>query len=302
MDNIKEELLKCCELTYFDEPMFRHTSFEIGGKAKYFVVPKNFKELISLINLIKSNNIEYFILGNGSNLLVSDKGFEGLIISTKELKGIELANEDTLLIGSGAKMRDISNFALENELTGFEFASGIPGSIGGAVCMNAGAYDGEIKDVLESIIAVDEKAEIYVISKEELNLDYRQSNIKEKNLIVFSVKLKLKKGKYEEIKAKIDDLDYKRSSKQPLEYPSSGSTFKRPKGYFAGKLISDAGLQGFNIGGAEVSTKHAGFIINKDNASASSVHKLIKHIISTVDKKFSVKLEPEVKFLGEFDD
>lgn len=298
--NIKEELLKICPETSFNESMKEHTTFKVGGEAKYFSSPSEINELISLIKFAKENNIEYFILGKGSDLLVSDSGFAGLIISTKNFSNISLLNETTLEVGAGLKMRDISDFALENNLTGFEFAAGIPGSLGGAVFMNAGAYDGEMKDVLVSVKVLEANLNVKELDLSELDFSYRFSNINEKKRIVLSAKISLKKGEYEKIKEKVEELDFRRKDKQPLDYPSAGSTFKRPKGYFAGKLISDANLQGFCIGDACVSTKHAGFIINRKNALAKDVYSLIKHVQNIVFEKFGVELEPEVKFLGEF--
>lgn len=283
------------------EDMSKHITFKAGGKARFYVEVESEEELIKFIKYCQKANLNYFILGRGSDLLVSDKGYEGIIISTIYLNKIKLLGKNIIEADAGATMADIALFSLENELSGFEFASGIPGTLGGAVFMNAGAYDGEMKDILLEIKVLEEDLSISYIEASKLDLAYRYSNIEKKKQIVLAARLQLQKGKYEEIRAKINDLDFRRRDKQPLEYPSAGSTFKRPKGYFAGKLISDSGLMGYKIGDAEVSTKHAGFVINKGSASASDIYKLICYIQKVVKEKYNVELEREVRLLGEFD-
>lgn len=283
------------------EDMSKHITFKAGGKARFYVEVESEEELINFIKYCQKANLNYFILGRGSDLLVSDKGYDGIIISTIYLNKIRLLGKNIIEADAGATLADIALFSLENELSGFEFASGIPGTLGGAVFMNAGAYDGEIKDILLEIKVLEEDLSISYIEASKLDLAYRYSNIEKKKQIVLAARLQLQKGKYEEIRAKINDLDFRRRDKQPLEYPSAGSTFKRPKGYFAGKLISDSGLMGYKIGYAEVSTKHAGFVINKGSASASDIYKLICYIQKVVKEKYNVELEREVRLLGEFD-
>lgn len=283
------------------EDMSKHITFRAGGKARFYVEVESEEELIKFIKYCQKANLNYFILGRGSDLLVSDKGYEGIIISTIYLNKIKLLDKNIIEADAGATLADIALFSLENELSGFEFASGIPGTLGGAVFMNAGAYDGEMKDILLEIKVLEEDLSISYIEASKLDLAYRYSNIEKKKQIVLAARLQLQKGKYEEIRAKINDLDFRRRDKQPLEYPSAGSTFKRPKGYFAGKLISDSGLMGYKIGDAEVSTKHAGFVINKGSASASDIYKLICYIQKVVKEKYNVELEREVRLLGEFD-
>ena len=282
------------------EDMSKHITFKAGGKARFYIEVDTEEELVKLVKYCKENKLKYFILGNGSDLLVSDKGYDGIIISTIKLKDMRIIDKNSIEVSAGVLMSDIAKFTLENELSGFEFASGIPGTLGGAVFMNAGAYDGEMKDILTEVKILEDDLSIAYIDASLLDLSYRYSNIEEKNRVVLAARLRLKKDKYNNIKFKMDDLEFKRKEKQPLEYPSAGSTFKRPKGYFAGKLISDVGLMGYHIGDAGVSTKHAGFVINKGNASASEIYSLICHIQKEVTEKFGVELEREVRLLGEF--
>ena len=285
---------------YKEEPMKKHTTFRVGGKADYFIVPKTIEEVKNVVALCKETDMPYYILGNGSNLLVSDKGYRGVIIQIyKEMNEICIEG-DQIKVQAGALLSKIGSAALEASLTGFEFASGIPGTIGGAVVMNAGAYGGEMKDVLEEVTALTPEGEAIVLRKEELELGYRTSIIAKKDYIVLEAKLKLEKGEKDAIKGRMDELKLQRTTKQPLEYPSAGSTFKRPEGYFAGKLIQDAGLRGFQVGGAQVSEKHCGFVINKDHATAADVWELMCQVRAIVKEKFGVELEPEVKRLGEF--
>ncbi|MGP4107562.1 UDP-N-acetylmuramate dehydrogenase [Virgibacillus sp. L01] len=275
-----------------------HTYTRLGGKADFFVTPETYEQVKEIVKLSIEDDIPFTLLGNGSNLIVKDGGIRGIVLNLKQLTSIETTGT-TIVAQSGARIIDVSGEALSRTLTGLEFACGIPGSVGGALFMNAGAYGGEIKDVLESAIVVDRNGDLFTLSADELDLEYRSSNIPEKGYIVLEATFSLKVGNYEEIKAVMDDLTFKRESKQPLEYPSCGSVFKRPPGYFAGKLIQDSGLQGQEIGGAQVSLKHAGFIVNKDGASAEEYIGLIHFVQDTVKDKFGVNLEREVKIIGE---
>ena len=285
---------------YVDEPMKKHTTFRVGGPADYFITPKTKEEVKELIALCKEFDMPYYVLGNGSNLLVSDKGYRGVIIQIyKEMNQIEIDGEN-INVQAGALLSRIGNAALEAELSGFEFAAGIPGTMGGAGVMNAGASGGEMKDILVSATVLTPEGEIITLINEELELGYRTSIIAKKSYIVLEAVVALQKGDKEAIKARMDELRTQRTTKQPLEYPSAGSTFKRPEGYFAGKLIQDAGLRGFQVGGAQVSEKHCGFVINKENATAADVLELMNQVATIVKDKFGVELEPEVKRLGEF--
>lgn len=285
---------------YKDEPMRKHTTFRIGGNADYFVVPKTEEEIRNVIRLCKEERMPYYILGNGSNLLVSDKGYRGVIIEICKKMNEIFVEGNFLKVQAGALLSKVGSAALDAGLAGFEFASGIPGTMGGAVFMNAGAYGGEMKDILTEVTVLDENNEVRVLKKEELELGYRTSIVAKKGYVVLSAKVELKKGDQMEIRERMNELKVQRTTKQPLEYPSAGSTFKRPEGYFAGKLIADAGLRGFQVGGAQVSEKHCGFVINKENATAADIVELMRQIIERVQTKFGVKLEPEVKKLGEF--
>lgn len=275
-----------------------YTYTRLGGTADYFVTPENYEEVQQVIRLAREENLPFTMLGNGSNLIIKDGGIRGIVMNLRNLNQIKTEGEK-LIAQSGARIIDASREALAASLAGLEFACGIPGSVGGALFMNAGAYGGEIKDVLESAIVATKTGELLNLNAGELDLDYRTSNIPENGYIVLEATFALKKGDPAEIKAIMDDLTEKRESKQPLEYPSCGSVFKRPPGYFAGKLIQDSGLQGKSIGGAEVSTKHAGFIVNKDNASADEYIALIEYVQKTVKEKFGVQLEREVRIIGE---
>ena len=285
---------------YIEEPMKKHITFRVGGPADYFVMPKSVEEIKAVVALCREENIPYYILGNGSNLLVGDKGFRGVVIQIyREMSAIEVDGE-MIRVQAGALLSRVGSAALEAELQGFEFASGIPGTMGGAVVMNAGAYGGEIKDVIVDATVLTPEGKVLVLKKEDLELGYRTSVIAKKDYIVLEANLQLKKGNKEEIRARMDELKVQRVTKQPLEYPSAGSTFKRPEGYFAGKLIQDAGLRGFQVGGAQVSEKHCGFVINKGNATAADVAELINQVSEKVMEEFGVRLEPEVKRIGEF--
>lgn len=291
---LKEEQVKK------DEPMKSHTTFRVGGPADYFVTPQTAEEVAKVIEVCTQEKVPYYIVGNGSNLLVSDKGYEGVIIQIyKQMNQVKVEGAQ-IHAQAGALLSMIAKRALDAELTGFEFAAGIPGTLGGACVMNAGAYGGEMKDVLKSVTVLTDKGEVKTLAKEELELGYRTSVIAKKGYIVLEAVLELQKGEKEKIQAVMDDLKERRVTKQPLEYPSAGSTFKRPEGYFAGKLIQDAGLRGFQVGGAQVSEKHCGFVINKDQATASDVMNLMNQVSDKVYEEFGVRLQPEVKRLGEF--
>lgn len=288
------------EKILLDEPMKKHITFRVGGPADYFVIPSTVEEVKSIVELCKKEGMPYYILGNGSNLLVGDKGYRGVMIQIyKEMSSIEVEGE-VIRVQAGALLSRIGVTALEAELQGFEFAAGIPGTMGGAVVMNAGAYGGEMKDILVDVTVLTPDGEIIVLKNEELELGYRTSIIAKKDYIVLEATVKLTKGNKEDIRGRMDELKVQRTTKQPLEYPSAGSTFKRPTGYFAGKLIQDAGLRGFQVGGAQVSEKHCGFVINKDNATAADVVELMKQVADKVHAEFGVTLEPEVKRIGEF--
>lgn len=282
------------------EPMSKHTTFRIGGPADFYLCPHSTKEVQQTVQICKEENLPYFILGNGSNLLVSDKGYRGVIIQLwKNFSDISV-KDCCITAKAGALLSKVAAEALEEGLTGMEFASGIPGTIGGAVFMNAGAYGGEMKDIIKEVKVLDDQGEIRVLSNEEMKLGYRTSIVKEKGYTVLSAVLQLKKGDVSVIRETMEDLKNRRTSKQPLDMPSAGSTFKRPEGYFAGKLIMDSGLRGFSMGGAQVSEKHCGFVVNKGGATAEDVTALIREVQRRVKEKFGVELETEVRFLGEF--
>lgn len=283
-----------------DEPMKKHTTFRIGGPADYFVTVQSKDEIREILLLCKREQIPYYILGNGSNLLVGDKGYRGVVIQICKRMNEIRTEENKIYAQAGALLSKIAAQALSNSLTGFEFASGIPGTLGGAVMMNAGAYGGEMKHVLESADVLTPEGEFLTLSLEELELGYRTSVVATKGYTVLGATIALEKGNPEEIKAYMDDLKGRRITKQPLEYASAGSTFKRPEGYFAGKLIQDSGLKGYSVGDAQISEKHSGFVINRGNASAKDVLALIEHVQEIVEEKFGVHLETEVKRIGEF--
>lgn len=284
-----------------DEPMKRHTTFRIGGPADYFLLPSSEEELSGILKICKNEELPYFILGNGSNLLVSDEGYRGVIIQLYRNYGDITVKGNEIHATAGALLSQIAAAAKNASLTGFEFAGGIPGTLGGAVVMNAGAYGGEMKDVLKEVTVMNQDGEILTIPADKLELGYRTSIIKTAGYIVLEAVISLKKGNIEEITALSRKLSAQRIEKQPLEYPSAGSTFKRPEGYFAGKLIMDSNLRGYRVGGAQVSEKHCGFVINAGGATAEDVSILMKNVTDIVYEKFGVKLEPEVKFLGKFD-
>ena len=280
-----------------NEPMRAHTTFKIGGEADIFIIPASPAALISAVKKCTGLEIPYFILGNGSNLLVSDGGIEGAVISLAGINGIS-AEGEKITCGAGAMLSSVCLKALSLSLTGLEFAYGIPGTAGGALYMNAGAYGGQMADVIESAECLTASGEIKNLKKEDMRLGYRSSVFKKGGLIIISLTLALKKGDKAEIKAEMDELLNRRKQKQPLEYPSAGSTFKRPEGYFAGALIEKNGLKGLTVGGAQVSEKHAGFVINRGGATAADVKALIGKIQKTVFENDGVMLEPEVIFTG----
>ena len=283
-----------------NEPMTSHTTFRIGGPADYFVMPETVEELANVLKLCKEENTPYFILGNGSNLLVGDKGFRGVVIQLyKNFDGLSM--EGTKITAkSGAMLIRVAKEAGKAGLTGLEFASGIPGTIGGAMVMNAGAYGGEMKDVVTSVTVLTKDGDIKTLSGDEMNFRYRGSVVEDEGYIVLEAVMELKEGNLEEIQARMDELSVQRRTKQPIEYPSAGSTFKRPEGYFAGKLIQDAELRGYQVGGAQVSEKHCGFVINAGGATAADVMQLMQDVSDKVMEQFGVTLEPEVKRIGEF--
>lgn len=284
----------------FDERMDKHTTFKIGGPAQCLIKVKSKEQMALLVKHLVQQGKEYYILGNGSNLLVSDKGYQGVMLTCGEDMSQIRVDGTKIYAGAGAMLSKVAMTACREGLKGMEFAAGIPGTVGGAVVMNAGAYGGEICQIIESAQLVDTDGNIINLSKEELKLGYRTSILKEKPLVCVSALFNLAEGNADEIKKTIDDLNAQRREKQPLEFPSAGSTFKRPEGYFAGKLIMDAGLRGYQVGGARVSDKHCGFVINAGNATASDVKSLMEDVSRIVYEKFNVTLEPEVCMIGEF--
>ena len=299
MCKIFEEILGA-ENVFTDELMSKHTTFKIGGPADFFLTPQNEEQLKKAYLAAKQAELPVLILGNGSNLLVGDKGIRGVVICLfKKMDSIEFCGEK-LVAGCGVPMSRVSNAALKAELGGFEFASGIPGTVGGGVYMNAGAYGFELKDIIETVRYMDSEGNISELTCDECEFGYRESIFEKKGYIVLGCTFKLKKDNADVIREKINDYAQRRNTKQPIEKPSAGSVFKRPEGYFAGALIENANLKGFSIGGAQVSEKHAGFIVNTGGATARDILDLIKHIQAVVYEKNGVKLETEVKLVGEF--
>ncbi len=294
------------ENIYTDEPMSRHTTFKAGGAADLFVEIMSERELSGALGAFASEGLTlagggFYILGNGSNLLVSDKGLrEPVLHISKEFNKIARDGE-TLLCEAGCTLAAIAKYALDNSLAGFEFAAGIPGCLGGAIVMNAGAYDGEMKQVVKSVRLMTDTGEVIEKGAEEMRFSYRHSLLKEESFIVLGAAISLTQGNFGDIKARMDDLAFRRRDKQPLEYPSAGSTFKRPEGYFAAKLIQDAGLRGFSVGDAQVSEKHCGFIVNKGSATAAQIYALIKEVQRRVRESSGVNIETEVICLGDFE-
>lgn len=283
-----------------DEKLSKHTTFRVGGPADFLVQVDSVESLQKVYLLCKEHKIPYYIIGNGSNLLVGDLGFRGVIIEICNKMNKVSCERDVITAEAGALLSKVARVALDHELTGLEFAAGIPGTLGGATVMNAGAYGGEMKDVIVSVTVLNEAGNMEEIPVESLALGYRTSNIERNHMIVLEVKLQLAEGNKESIQGRMDELKVQRVTKQPLEYPSGGSTFKRPEGYFAAKLIDDTGLRGFQVGGAQVSEKHCGFVINKGDATAQDIIDLMSEVSQRVEAKYSVTLEPEIKRIGEF--
>lgn len=283
----------------FDEPMSRHTTFRIGGNADAFINASSSEEIVSVISYCLEHHIPYMCMGNGSNMLVSDKGIRGVVISIGSNMSEVQVVDNMIYAEAGALMSKIASAALGAELSGFETLSGIPGTVGGGIYMNAGAYGGEIKSVLKNVTFISKNNDIVTMDTDQLELGYRHSIFETNGGIIVKCCLELKKGNKNEISAAMKEYSKRRNEKQPLSMPSAGSTFKRPEGHFAGKLIQDAGLMGFSIGGAQISTKHAGFIVNTGNATAADVLALIEHVRKTVFAQSGIMLEPEVRLIGE---
>ncbi|MDD4780118.1 MAG: UDP-N-acetylmuramate dehydrogenase [Tissierellia bacterium] len=299
MDNFYKELfIYISSNILINEPMKSHTYFKIGGPADLFVEPQSIDELKIILNLINKYNINYFVIGNGTNLLVSDEGFRGIIIKIGEKFNYINKEGNTVTVGSGTLLSVLSKYLARESLEGFEFASGIPGLLGGAVSMNAGAYGGEMKDVIKSVKCIDKNGNLFNFTNEEMDFSYRHSRVSDSQLIVLEAAISLNPGNKDHIFEKIKELNEMRTSKQPLNLPSAGSTFKRPLNGYASKLIEEAGLKGLTYKGAMVSDKHCGFIVNIDNASCDDVLELMRIVISTVYDKFNIKLEPEIKIIG----
>ncbi|WP_323703059.1 UDP-N-acetylmuramate dehydrogenase [Mammaliicoccus sp. Dog046] len=296
LEGLKQFLPK--SLIKVNEPLKKYTFTKTGGNADFYLSPTSYKEVQMIIDFAYTNQIPLTFLGNGSNIIIRDGGIRGIVISLLQFNQITVKNQ-SITCGSGAAIIDVSRRARDHHLTGLEFACGIPGSIGGAVYMNAGAYGGEVKDCIDYIKAVDDTGHLHTIKGEDLELDYRTSIVQRKHLVVLEATFKLKDGDIHTIKATMDDLTQRREDKQPLEYPSCGSVFQRPPNNFAGKLIQDSDLQGHRIGGVEVSKKHAGFIVNVDNGTATDYENIIKHVQKVVKEKFDVELKREVRIIGE---
>jgi len=282
-------------------PMKNVTSFHIGGEADFFVRPTSVSDIMEILNIAKDYSYPVFVMGNGSNLLVSDKGIRAIVIQlTDNFNKLTRIDDYTVEVDAGMSMTSLSKYFLEQSLEGFEFACGIPGTLGGAVTMNAGAYDSMMSKVVTEVIALDKDMNLRKISNENMKFSYRNSIISKENMLVLTVRIRLEKGNYDDIKAKIEDYTYRRTSKQPLSVYSAGSTFKRPEGHFAGKLIEDSGLKGLVMNNAAISTLHSGFIINTGDATCEEVINLITFVKQVVLNKFNVMLEEEVKIIGEF--
>ena len=287
------------EQFFVNEPMSRHTTFNIGGPADYLLFPSDMEQLSKIFVLLKNYDIPHTILGNGSNVLVLDKGIRGAVIKMHVPMSYKRCEGNRIVAGAGAYLKHVSKFAADNGLTGMEFACGIPGSLGGAVFMNAGAYDGEMAGIVARVKTVTHNGKILTYEKDELDFGYRHSVFQHNGQAICEITLELAAGDRDAIQAKIDDFTQRRESKQPLEMPSAGSTFKRPQGYFAGTLIDETGLKGLQVGGAQISTKHAGFVVNSGNATAADVLNLIKEVQERVYAKNGVRLFPEVRIIGE---
>lgn len=302
MENIGNKLTQILapERVKAEEPMSRHTTFRVGGPADYFVEPETAEELRSVLQLCKEEGMPFYILGNGSNLLVGDRGYRGVMVSLGRAWSQIVVEGGVLRAGAGALLSAAARQALNHALTGLEFAAGIPGTVGGAVVMNAGAYGSEMCCVLTSATVLTEDGTVRTLPLSELELGYRTSCILRNGYVVLEAEMKLEPGDESAIRARMEELAGQRRSKQPLEFPSAGSTFKRPQGYFAGKLIQDAGLRGFSVGGAQVSEKHCGFVINRGDATAADILNLCREVQARVKAQSGVSLEMEVKLLGEF--
>ena len=281
-----------------NEPMKNHTTFKIGGPAQYYVTPESVTQIQEVVSLCRDMNIPLHVIGNGSNILVGDDGVDGVVLALFNTFSDYEIKDNVITAQAGMSLIKLAVIALREGITGFEFAGGIPGSIGGAVYMNAGAYDGQMKDVVTSVTVLDEAGNIRILGRDELDMGYRTSAVAKHNMIVLQVIIELKAGNKEQIKDRMNQLSELRKQKQPLEYPSAGSTFKRPEGYFAGKLIADAGLKGYSIGGAAVSEKHAGFVVNMGGATAKDVVELTDYIKKRIIEQFGVTLELEIKKIG----
>lgn len=303
IQNVYERLIKQIDRENIrkDEPMSKHTSFKIGGPVDIMIMPKSVSDVKWAIKILQEEKIKYHIFGNGSNLLVSDKGIRGAVIKIADNFNKVDIEGNKVIAQAGVLLSRLANKVLEKSLKNFEFASGIPGTLGGAITMNAGAYGGEMKDVVVGASVIDGNGNLIYLNNEELKFEYRNSLIQKKGYIVLEVEMELETGVYDEIKDVIKELTTKRTTKQPLHLPSAGSTFKRPPDHFAGKLIQDAGLKGVKVGGAQVSELHSGFIVNVGNATAKDVYDLIKLVQKTVEDKFGVTLNPEVKMIGDID-
>lgn len=284
-----------------DEPMSKHTTFRVGGEARYFIQIETGQQIAKLVKYLKQVDRNFLIVGNGSNLLICDNGYDGVVLQLGETFSNVTVSGNEITASAGASLAKISKVAMDHGLTGLEFASGIPGTIGGAAVMNAGAYDGEMKNVITKVVVTDYEGNILELDNATMEYGYRSSIIRNKPFVVLEVTMKLQSGAVSEIQEKMENFTALRKEKQPLEFPSAGSTFKRPQGNFAGKLIMDAGLRGFQIGGARVSEKHCGFVINTGNATASDIYEIICEIKLNVKEKFGVELEPEVVFIGDFE-
>ncbi len=289
---IPEDIIKV------NEPLKRYTYTETGGNADFYLSPTKNEDVQAIVRYAKEKDIPVTYLGNGSNIIIREGGIRGIVISLLSLNHINVS-DDAIIAGSGSAIIDVSRAARDHVLTGLEFACGIPGSVGGAVYMNAGAYGGEIKDCIDYALCVNEEGDLIQFTNKELELDYRNSIVQKQHLVVLEAAFTLEPGKSDEIQAKMDDLTERRESKQPLEYPSCGSVFQRPPGHFAGKLIQDSDLQGYRVGGVEVSKKHAGFMVNVDNGTATDYEDLIHHVQKVVKEKFDVELHREVRIIGE---
>ena len=294
LDEIEKVISK--DKIYINEPMSKHTSFKIGGPAEIFIKVNEIKDLQAILKISKENNAPITVIGNGSNVLVSDEGIKGIVVKI-ELEKLEIEEDGILKVGSGVKLAFLAQKCLKEELEGFEFASGIPGTIGGAIRMNAGAHGSEMKDIVKNITYMTRDGNIQIISNEEAKFEYRNSIFSQNDYIILEAEIQLRKGNPEEIKSKMDEYAKYRKEKQPIEYPSAGSTFKRGNDFITAKLIDECGLKGYQIGGAQVSEKHAGFIINKGSATAEDVKQLMKYVEEQVYNKFGKKIEAEIEII-----